>query len=72
MAWVRCPTCDESFDTDITLAMPFCSERCRIIDLGMWLDEEHGVPLDDEDRADEQLKMSHRRNEVRDEDENQG
>jgi len=23
---------------------PFCSERCRLIDLGKWLDEEHRIP----------------------------
>ena len=26
--------------------MPFCSERCRLIDLGRWLDEEIGVPVE--------------------------
>ena len=26
-----------------SLAMPFCSERCRVIDLGRWLDERYGV-----------------------------
>ena len=29
-----------------TTAMPFCSERCRLIDLGRWLDEEIGVPVE--------------------------
>jgi uncharacterized protein len=23
---------------------PFCSERCKMIDLGKWLDEEHRLP----------------------------
>ena len=23
---------------------PFCSERCRVIDLGRWLDEAYAVP----------------------------
>lgn len=23
---------------------PFCSERCRLIDLGAWLDESHRIP----------------------------
>lgn len=26
--------------------MPFCSERCRKIDLGRWMDEEIGIPLE--------------------------
>ena len=24
--------------------MPFCSERCRMIDLGAWFEEEHALP----------------------------
>ena len=23
---------------------PFCSERCKLLDLGAWLDEEHRIP----------------------------
>ena len=23
---------------------PFCSERCKMLDLGEWLDEEHRIP----------------------------
>ncbi len=23
---------------------PFCSERCRLIDLGAWLEERHAIP----------------------------
>jgi len=33
---------------------PFCSERCRLIDLGAWADERYVVeegPLDDETSA---------------------
>ena len=41
---VRCPTCGKLFDREKSAAMPFCSERCRLIDLGRWLDEEHRVP----------------------------
>ena len=25
-------------------AFPFCSERCRLLDLGKWLDGEYRVP----------------------------
>jgi endogenous inhibitor of DNA gyrase (YacG/DUF329 family) len=30
--------------------MPFCCERCRLIDLGRWLDEKQGLPIDPEER----------------------
>ena len=26
--------------------MPFCSERCRLIDLGRWLDEGYGMAIE--------------------------
>lgn len=26
---------------------PFCSERCKMIDLGAWASEEYGVPSDE-------------------------
>ena len=25
--------------------MPFCSDRCRLVDLGRWLDESHAIPV---------------------------
>ncbi len=32
--------------------MPFCSERCQLLDLGKWMNEDIGLPhvsLDDEE-----------------------
>ena len=41
---VQCPTCGKSVvcrsPRDAPF-FPFCSERCRLIDLGKWFDEEH-------------------------------
>ena len=42
-----CPVCQSDFDDQETLALPFCSERCRHVDLGRWLNEEYGIPVDD-------------------------
>lgn len=55
MARLHCPTCGQEFDSEQTPAMPFCSERCRLIDLGRWLDERYGLPIesDDEDAEDD-------------------
>lgn len=39
-----CSTCGNEFRIDQTKTPPFCSERCQLIDLGRWLDEEIGVP----------------------------
>lgn len=57
MAPLRCPTCRHMFESDYTVAMPFCSERCRQIDLGHWLDEEHSLPLDIEKHLVEQANQ---------------
>jgi len=34
-------------------SFPFCSPRCRLIDLGKWLGEEYRVPERSADREDE-------------------
>jgi endogenous inhibitor of DNA gyrase (YacG/DUF329 family) len=46
MALIRCPICERQFDPSTTPAMPFCSERCRQIDLGRWLREVYSVPVE--------------------------
>lgn len=41
---VRCPTCGIPVSwTPAAQWRPFCSERCRLIDLGEWLDEGHRI-----------------------------
>ena len=34
----KCPVCDAAVDLAQTPTVPFCSDRCRLIDLGRWLD----------------------------------
>jgi uncharacterized protein len=42
---VKCPTCGRSIEwSDQSPFRPFCSERCRLIDLGAWLTEKHAIP----------------------------
>lgn len=46
---VDCPTCGNPVPwTDESRWRPFCSHRCKLIDLGDWLDERHRIPGDDE------------------------
>ena len=42
---VSCPTCQKEnrYHMDNPFR-PFCSERCRLIDLGEWADERHRIP----------------------------
>jgi len=37
---MNCPTCLKLFDSEkIVSSKPFCSERCKLIDLGSWASE---------------------------------
>lgn len=45
---VDCPTCKTSVEWDPNNRFrPFCSERCRLIDLGEWFSEERSIAGDD-------------------------
>ena len=43
---ITCPQCKKKliWSTDNT-SRPFCSERCKLIDLGDWADEKFKIPL---------------------------
>ncbi len=42
---VKCPTCNkEIFWRKDERWRPFCSERCRLIDLGEWAGESRRIP----------------------------
>lgn len=41
---VQCPTCNAPVEwTQESQWRPFCSERCKLIDLGAWSDESHRI-----------------------------
>lgn len=50
---MRCPTCNTEFDEELSSSLPFCSERCRSIDMRRWLDESYGLPRVPDPEADE-------------------
>ena len=40
-----CPTCQRPVEWSAAARWrPFCSERCRLIDLGAWMTEQHAIP----------------------------
>jgi uncharacterized protein len=52
--FVKCPTCRRKVAwTEDSSYRPFCSDRCRLIDLGAWVSEQHKIP--DESPAGEDL-----------------
>ena len=46
---VSCPQCGAPVTwTPASRFRPFCSERCRMIDLGAWASESYRVPVADD------------------------
>jgi endogenous inhibitor of DNA gyrase (YacG/DUF329 family) len=47
MIQVRCPTCAKRLEissiSDLP-TFPFCSDRCRLVDLGRWIDGAYAIP----------------------------
>ena len=42
---LKCPTCRKPVASRAAnRAFPFCSDRCRLLDLGKWLGEEYRIP----------------------------
>lgn len=43
---VDCPTCGAPVEWSAKSPnRPFCSDRCKLIDLGAWAAEEHKIPV---------------------------
>jgi endogenous inhibitor of DNA gyrase (YacG/DUF329 family) len=46
----RCPRCGTSTRLDPQNSWrPFCSERCKLIDLGDWMSGRYALPVQEED-----------------------
>jgi len=44
MKEINCPVCHKSFKPDShAVYRPFCSERCKMIDLGSWMDGTYSI-----------------------------
>jgi endogenous inhibitor of DNA gyrase (YacG/DUF329 family) len=42
---VKCPTCRREVEwSPASQFRPFCSDRCRLVDMGRWLAEQHRIP----------------------------
>jgi uncharacterized protein len=71
----KCPICKTPTDSAVHADFPFCSERCRLRDLGAWASEKYVVsePVFDEEELldgarkafnEEDLDESHNPNET--------
>lgn len=54
---VACPTCGKEHAWDMNNRFrPFCSERCKLIDLGKWANEEYRVEQRERDAGDQETQ----------------
>jgi len=40
-----CPICKTPVNWQESSAKPFCSPRCKVIDLGAWASDERSIPM---------------------------
>jgi endogenous inhibitor of DNA gyrase (YacG/DUF329 family) len=51
----RCPICRREIPADANAPRPFCSARCRAVDLGSWLDGHYRIGSPVEEGEDENM-----------------
>ena len=61
---IKCPTCRKETAWENNPHRPFCSDRCRLIDLGRWALEGYRIPGEEfdirsDDEEDEETRKRH-------------
>ncbi len=50
---ITCPVCKDITTWEENPFRPFCSERCKLIDLGAWASGDYSIPSNPEDETDQ-------------------
>jgi len=53
---IKCPICKQTTTWEENPFRPFCSERCKIIDLGRWASGEYKIPGEKTEKKKEDAK----------------
>lgn len=66
---VKCPQCGKKAEYIGNPFRPFCSERCKLIDLGAWVDEEYKIASQEESLSEslKELKIGTEENDTEEE-----
>lgn len=57
---VHCPTCGQTVEwTRDNEFRPFCSARCKLIDLGTWAAEGYAIRTEDESASEDDRGQTH-------------
>ncbi len=60
MREVKCPICGKSAPYEGNEFRPFCSERCKLLDFGAWVNEEYTLPVEDMSMTEEDIEALER------------
>lgn len=52
---VKCPQCNREVEYEGNEFRPFCSERCKLIDFGVWADEGYSLPAETGEMTEEEI-----------------
>jgi len=55
MPVVKCPRCGKQVEYHGNEFRPFCSERCKLLDFGAWVDEEYNLPSETSSLSEEDI-----------------
>jgi endogenous inhibitor of DNA gyrase (YacG/DUF329 family) len=53
MMKIKCPACKKLVEWEGNDWRPFCSERCKLLDFGNWLNEKYRIDAVENDEEDE-------------------
>ena len=56
MPLVKCPRCGKKAEYNGNEFRPFCSERCKLIDVGAWADAEYALPAENAALSEEDFR----------------
>jgi endogenous inhibitor of DNA gyrase (YacG/DUF329 family) len=59
---IKCPRCRDEATWEGNPHRPFCSEKCRLIDLGMWADGEYRIPTSESPMSEDNVIPLHPEN----------
>ncbi len=57
MPIVKCPRCGKKTEYSGNEFRPFCSERCKLIDFGVWADEGFSLPAENAPLSEEDMEI---------------
>lgn len=55
---IKCPQCRAEVQWQDNPNRPFCSERCKLIDLGQWADESYRIAVSEQELSENDKVLS--------------